>query len=80
VIVVGMIGQDWLELLKMTNAQMAQKRLKISVLRRMSNFDNFNPDLVAFVKLIPHLENQSNVAEFFRNLVLKIVQRRHHKS
>ena len=71
-----MIGQDWLELLKMTNAQMAQKRLKISVLRRMSNFDNFNPDLVAFVKLIPHLENQSNVAEFFRNLVFKSVKRR----
>ena len=55
-------------------------KMKITVLRRMSNFDNFNPDLVAFVKLIPHLENQSNVAEFFGNLVLKIVQRRHHKS
>ena len=46
--------------------------MKTTVLKKMFIFDHFNPDLVVFVKLRPHLENQSGILNCLETLFLRV--------
>ena len=58
----------------MANAQRAQNKFKDenNSFEKNFSFDNFNPDLVVFVKLTPHLENQSGILNCLETLFLRV--------